>query len=120
MKYSGTPRARRSAAPPQRAAFLDSGASRDREGRRLAQRLRDDAVALSQLEQRGDLVFGRVGVEIEAQADGLEANRRVLRHAERAAKVEVAFGMNAALLHIHANGGGDGAERDAGARDEGF
>src|SRR5687767_1305214 len=26
--------------------------------------------------------------------------------------------MNAALLHIDANGGGDGAERDAGARDQ--
>src|SRR6185503_7268581 len=120
MKYPETARARQNAAQPRQGAFRDSGASRDREGGRLAQGLRDDAVTLGQLEERGDLVFRRVGVELEAQADGLEAYRGVLRDAERAAEVEVAFGMNAALLHVDANGGGHGAERDAGAGDERF
>src|SRR5256714_14958515 len=79
-----------------------------------------DLVAVSQREERGDLVFRRVGVELKAQADGLEADRRVLGDAERAAEVEVAFGMTAALLHFDANGGGHGTERDAGAGDERF
>src|SRR4051812_13122983 len=60
--------AKRSAAPARRVprfSVLSSGA-RNRKLRRLAQRLRDDAVALGQLEQRRELLLGGAGVEVEA------------------------------------------------------
>jgi hypothetical protein len=51
--------------------------------RRAGERLVDDAEPLGQLEQRGQLILGGVGVEVEAQPDGAEADRGLLAHAER-------------------------------------
>ena len=63
--------------------------------RAARERLQHDAVALGQLEQRGELLVVGVGVELEAQADVAEADRRRLLDAERAAEVEVALGVDA-------------------------
>ena len=45
---------------------------------RLAQRLVDDAVALSQPNQRGKLLFARVGVQVEVEVNLLETDQRLL------------------------------------------
>jgi hypothetical protein len=59
----------------------------------LPQRLQHDAVALREPEHRIELILRRVRVELELEADVLEADRRLLLDAERAAKVEIAFGQ---------------------------
>ena len=70
----------------------------DVELRAARERLQHDAVALGQLEQRGELLVVGVGVELEAQADVAEADRRGLVDAQRAAEVEVALGVDLALV----------------------
>src|SRR5690348_2575181 len=62
--------------------------------RRLAQRLVDNTVALRQADQRGKLLLARVGVQIEEEANLLEADRRLLRDGQRATEVQLA-------LHAH-------------------
>ena len=59
------------------------------------ERLRDHAVALGQLDELRDLRLVCVRLERHEQADGREPDRRFARHAERAAKVEVAFRVDA-------------------------
>src|SRR5690242_10846870 len=59
------------------------------DGRAALERLVDDAVALGELEELVELVLWRVGVQIEAQANGRKTDRRILGDPERAAKVEV-------------------------------
>src|SRR5215212_3196913 len=56
------------------------------------------AIALGELEQLVELLLWRVGVDIEGEADLREADRRVLRHAERAAKIEIALGRYVSRL----------------------
>src|SRR5262249_51596336 len=54
----------------------------------------------------------------EAQANGGEADRRVLGDAERAAEVEIAFGGDFGGFERHVERGGDCLERHAGAGDQ--
>src|ERR1700737_3902160 len=49
--------------------------------------LKDHAIAVGEFNQLIKLVLGCVGVDVEAQADLLEANRHTVGHAERAAQV---------------------------------
>ena len=65
--------------------------------RRVADCLQHDAIALGEFDQLLPLLLRRVGVEIEAQPDRAKAHRRILRHAERAAEVEVAFGSDGGI-----------------------
>src|SRR4051794_20851398 len=74
-----------------------AGLRRDRQLRRRAQRLEDDAVALGQLQQCLQLLVARVRVEVEGEADRLEANRGLAVDGEGAAEVEVALGVDAAV-----------------------
>src|SRR6478752_7337547 len=76
-----------SAAAPSR-RILNSPPA-DRDVRRVHQRLVDDAVALGEAQQRRQLLIRRVGIQRELQANVPEADRGVLRDAERAAEVEV-------------------------------
>src|SRR4051812_12288957 len=71
-------------------------------------RLVDHAIPLGQLEQLVELVLGRVGLDVEAQADLRKADRRVLGHTERAAEVEVAFCRHPPGLERDVDRGGDG------------
>src|SRR6185503_20260750 len=79
---------------PAGLAALRAGAARDpcAQARRAGERLEHHAVALGQLEQRGEVLLAGVGVELEAQADVLEADGRLLVDTERAAEVQVALG----------------------------
>lgn len=62
-------------------AVVDDVHSRVRLGAVL-DRLEHDAIALDEIEQLIALVLWRVGVDIETQADFLEAHRYVLRDTE--------------------------------------
>lgn len=53
----------------------------------------DDAIALGELHQRGHLLVREVAVDFHREADRAEADRRILDDAERAAKVEIALGV---------------------------
>src|SRR2546430_1179852 len=79
------------------------------------ERLVDDAIALGELEQRVELVRRRVGLDVEAQANRRKTDRRILGHAERAAKVEIAFGRHLAGLEWNVERGRHRLERHAGA-----
>ena len=57
----------------------------------MPERLQHHTIALGELHERVELVLRRVGVELEVEPDVGEADRRVLRDAERAAKVEIAL-----------------------------
>ena len=105
---------------PAGVAALRAGAARDAgaQPRRPRERLEHDAVALGQAQERGELVLARVGVELEVQPHVLEADRRLLVDAERAAEVEVALGADRAAAHVDAERGGDRPERHARAGGE--
>src|SRR5215472_5881523 len=86
--------------------------------RTAPERLVDHAIALGELEQRVELVLRRVGLDVEAQANRRKTDRRILGHAERAAKVEIAFGRYLGGLERNVEGGRDRLERHAGAGDQ--
>ena len=86
--------------------------------RAALERLVDHAIALGELEQLVELLLRRVGVDVEAQPDLREADRRVLGDAERAAEVEVAFRRHLAGLERNVERGRDRLERHAGAGDQ--
>jgi hypothetical protein len=69
-------------------------ADRRRELGRLGQSLEDDAVALGQLQQRRQLLLVGVRVQLEAEADRLEPDRRLAVDREGAAEIEVALGVD--------------------------
>jgi hypothetical protein len=81
----------------------------------VSQRLVDDAVALGEAQQRLELLGGRLGVQVEGQADGAEPDGCVLAHGQGAAEVQVALGGEGATVHGDAQRGGDGPQRDPGA-----
>src|SRR2546427_5110662 len=83
--------------------------------RRLAQSLIDDAIALSQANKRTQLLFRRVGLQVEMKADALKSNRRILGDTQRASKIEIAFGSNRAASNNDAYRCRDGVERHTGA-----
>src|SRR6266545_7797884 len=83
--------------------------------RAALERLVDHAVALGELEQLVELVLRRVGLDVEAQADLRETDRRVLGDAERAAEVEIAFGRHLGGLERDVDRSGDRLQGDAGA-----
>ena len=56
--------------------------------------LEHHAVALGQLDECVDALLRFIGVETEIEPDGAEADRRILCHAQRAAKIEIAFGLH--------------------------
>ena len=60
----------------------------------MTQRLINDAVAFSQTKQCGDLFLAGVGVQIEIQSDLFEPDGDIFGHAERAAKIKIAFRAN--------------------------
>lgn len=53
--------------------------------------LDDDAITLCQLQEMIDPILVRIGFEFEGDANGAEADRRLLAHAVGAAKIDVAF-----------------------------
>src|SRR5690242_17975706 len=54
----------------------------------------NNAISLGQLEQLIELVGRGIGVEVEPQPDLRKADRGLLGDAERAAKIEIAFGRH--------------------------
>src|SRR4051794_22279927 len=55
-------------------------------------RLKDHAIAIGEFYQLIELFPGCFGVDVEQEADLLEANRHALGYAKRAAQVNIAFG----------------------------
>src|SRR5262245_43875994 len=90
----------------------------DAEAGAVTQGLVDDAVPLGQLEELCALGFRRVAVELDREADLAEPDGRVLRHAERAAEVEIALGAKVAAAQRDPQRRRHRGERDARARDE--
>ena len=62
--------------------------------RRLLQRLVNHAIPFCETEQRSELLFARVAVQIEVQLDPLEPDGYIFGYAESAAEVEIAFRAN--------------------------
>ena len=60
----------------------------------VTQRLVNDAVALSQSNQRGELFFAGIGVQVEMQSNFLKTDGHILGNAERSAEIEIAFSPN--------------------------
>src|SRR5437899_10961485 len=93
---------------------------RHRNFRAVPDGLVDHAIAFGEFQQQVELVLRCVRSDLEAQADLLEADRGFLVDAERAAKIEVAFGNDSAGLQGNFDGCGDRFQRDAGAGDQRF
>ncbi len=74
-------------------AALSAGHA-DVDRRSVPDGLVDDAVALGQLEELVEPLLRRVGVDREGQPDLRETDRRFLVDPERAAKIEIALGMD--------------------------
>src|SRR6185503_19020272 len=74
-------------------------------------RLENDAITLGQLEELPPLLLPRVGIEVDREQDPGEPDRRLLAHAERAAKVEVPFGPERPAAHRHPERGRHRGER---------
>src|SRR5579872_643123 len=86
--------------------------------RRISERLQHHAIALGELHEGVELVLGRVGVEFERKADGLEPDRGLLVEAERAAKVDVALRLDLARAQLDPHRGRDRLHGHAGAGDQ--
>src|SRR5262245_11943298 len=84
----------------------------------MPQRLQHYAIAFGELDQLLLLLGARVGVEVEVQADLAEADRRVLRHAERAAEIEISLGAYRSVPELNAERGSHRLKRDAGTGDQ--
>jgi hypothetical protein len=69
-------------------------------GRGLAERLVDHAVALGELEQGGALLGGDGAFDIEDQTDVLEAHGSFAVDAQGAAEIQIAFGADPAVRAI--------------------
>lgn len=61
---------------------------------RLIQRLINHTIPLGQPEQRSQLLFARVCVQVEMQANPLEADSNIFGYSQSAAKVEIALSAN--------------------------
>ena len=83
----------------------------DRDRRGGTQRLQHDAVPLRQPYQRGALLLRCVRVELEAQPDVLEPDLRILRYAECAANIEIAFSDDLRVAQLDPDRRRDGSER---------
>src|SRR4051812_2874191 len=64
------------------------------------QRLVDDAIALGQPDERRELLLGRVRRQVEVEANALKSHGSVLRHAERAAEIQIAVGRDPCVAQI--------------------
>ena len=84
----------------------------------LRQRLEDHAIAFRQFGQRVDALLRLVGVADRTPAGCRKTDRRVLGDAERAAKIQIAFGAHGAALEPELQRGRHGLQRDAGAGDQ--
>src|ERR1700733_10110899 len=82
------------------------------------QGLVDHAVALGKLEKLGELVIGRVGLDLEGKSDLRKPDWRVLGDAQRPAKVEIAFRGHRSGLERNIEGGRHRLEGDSGAGDQ--
>src|SRR5438876_10472848 len=85
----------------------------DRDFRGLAQRLIDNAIPLRQANERTQLALGATRVEVQVQPDTLKSDRRVLGHAQRATKIEIALRPDGPPADDHADAGSDRAQRAA-------
>ncbi len=97
-----------------------SGADLDRELRLAVNGLKYHAISLRKLDERGQLVGICRSFEVEAEANGPEADRRVLGDAEGAAEIQIPLGADRAVLHGDVEGGGDRLQGDASAGHQGF
>lgn len=61
---------------------------------RLIKRLVNDTIPFCQTEQRGELLFARVSVQIELQSNPLEPDSNIFGHSQSAAEVEITFSTN--------------------------
>ena len=61
---------------------------------RVIKRLVNDAITFRETEQRGQLFFVGVCVQIKAQSNSLKTNGDIFGHSQGAAKVEVALSSN--------------------------
>src|SRR5205085_12411093 len=91
-----------------------------RDARGVLERLIHDTVALREPEQGIELLRARVGVQVEPQAYRLKPHRYVLRDAQRAAKIQVAFGGDGPAVERQGERRGDRLQRDPGAGNQGF
>src|SRR5581483_4362935 len=114
---SATPPPAASVGRTMRGPPLERSGDGDVDGHAADERLQDDAVALRQPEQRHEVVFPQLVLEVEGDADLAEPDRRLPVDRERAAEVEVA-------LHPHRAADREPerrrhrAQRHAGARRE--
>ena len=69
-------------------------------------------------EDARELLGTCIGVEVERQADFLEADRDFLAHSQRSAEVEIALGADRAAAHLDAERGGHRLQRHPGAGDQ--
>ena len=60
----------------------------------MTQGLVNNAVAFGQSNQRGELFFAGIGVQIEVQSNLLKTDGHILRDAECPAKIEIALRAN--------------------------
>src|SRR3954467_2076501 len=82
------------------------------------ERLVDDAVPLRRRDERIELLFARVRVELEPQPDLFESHRRLAVHPHRAAEVEIALGDDPAAREPDVAIDRHRTERDPRAGDE--
>ena len=61
---------------------------------RVTQRLVNNAIAFGQTNQRSELFFGSIGIQIEMQSNLLEPDWHVFGNAERATKIKIALRSN--------------------------
>src|SRR3954447_1219534 len=112
-RLTALPPYRLTALPPYRVTALPP--YRDAHHRWRAERLEHDTITLGQLLQRCQLLGGRFGIQLEAEPDGLKADRRFLAHAERAPEVQITLRPHRACANWNLQRRRNGTQGHAGA-----
>ena len=88
--------------------------------RRSHERLVNDAISLGQAEERTELLFGRVRIQLKLQPNALETYRNILGDTKSTAKIEVAFGTNGSGAQVNSQSRRHGIERNTCTSDQGL
>src|SRR5205814_8832368 len=85
---------------------------------RPTQCLVNNTVVFGQAKHGSQLLFARIGVEIELQSYLLETHRHIPGHSQGAAKVQVAFGADCCIAQPNTECGSDRVQRNTSTSDQ--
>src|ERR1043166_9257716 len=86
----------------------------------MTQRLVNNAITFRQTQQRSDLFFSGISVQIDVQSNLFEPNRHIFGNAERTTKIDITLRSNCRAAQWNVQSGCDCTEGDSCASHQRF